>query len=372
MNYNELGNIRVGTKLNVDGLDAKVIGYVIYRNPYDGNKTWTEYRLSTSRGERWLSIDTAYNEYSISWPSNKIRGNVGPEWHKVDEGTQVVAGYGGDVDVDSGERAGFVEFEDVTEEKILSVETWSDGTEFSMGEYLDLNEIQITGYEKPVVTGDSELIGGVITFIACIMIALVMMIPELIPYTPKKISEYVKSSSNYTYETSITGNEGQKANVYAYSKNGNRVGARKESIEDATQDIIKGIEGYTESVTQQNEEDGAVAIVTKKEYCLIYRPDTNTNIVYVQVSPRKYNYTSDNAPYKSSSSTVKWYRSHYYSSAYTTDSAKYSRTPSAYSMYHGDTIHNIGNGYFDSYSNSVRQDSIRSRNSSSGGLGGGK
>ncbi|HBR04691.1 MAG TPA: DUF4178 domain-containing protein, partial [Lachnospiraceae bacterium] len=43
-----------------------------------------------------------------------------------------------------------------------------------------------------------------------------------------------------------------------------------------------------------------------------------------------------------------------------------------YTSYSGDTVHNIGNGYFDSYSSSVRQSSINSRNSSSGGVSSGK
>ena len=370
MNFSDIKEIKVGTRMIVDGINAKVIGFVTYKNPGDGNKTWTEYRLKTDYGERWLSIDTTYKEYSLSRPSNRIRGNVGPEWHKVDEGTQVVKNYGGDVDVDPGERAGFVEFEDATEEKILSVETWEDGTEFSEGEYLDLNEMEIVGYEKPSDFNISGAMGEIVTILACFFIALLFMLPDIIPHTPKKISEYLKSTSYYTYETSITGNEGQKANVYRCDHS---IAYDKKSTESVAKDIIKGIEGDTESVTQQEGGSyGAIAIVTKKEYCLVYYPEDAYETVYVQVSPRKYNYTSDNAPYKSSSSTVKWYRSHYYSSAYKTDSSKFSKTPSAYSMYNGDTIHNIGNGYFDSYSNSVRQDSIRSRNSSSGGLGGGK
>ena len=106
----------VGTKLNIKGLVATVIGYIEYANPEDGYKTWVEYRLKTQKGECWLSCDEAYNEYSISWPANYIRGQIGPEWHKVDEGTQIVQKYGGDVDVDPGERASFVEYEDASED----------------------------------------------------------------------------------------------------------------------------------------------------------------------------------------------------------------------------------------------------------------
>ena len=46
----------VGTSLNINGLDATVIGLIEYSNPNDGNKKWTDYRLKTSRGECWLSL----------------------------------------------------------------------------------------------------------------------------------------------------------------------------------------------------------------------------------------------------------------------------------------------------------------------------
>lgn len=355
-------DIKVGSILNVDGLEAHVIGWIRYKNTHDGNKTWTEYRLKTNKGERWLSIDEVYKEYSISWPANGIRGKVGPEWHEVDKGHQVVVAHQGDVDVDNGEAADFVEFEDKTEEKTLSVETWSDGTEYSLGEYLDLDEIKIIGYKKPKNPNTFAYL-MVFAFIAVYMLIDVI---GIIMSAPKSVSKYLKSDAKYEYVTSITGNEKQKADVYQYMD-------VIVTTDNVAKDIIKGIEGYTESVTQKDDlEDSDIAIVTKKEYCLIYHDEEDPEKILVQVSNRKYNYTSDNTPYKSSSSTSHWYRSHYYSSSYSSDSGTFSHTPSAYTSYSGDTIHNIGNGYFDSYSSSVKQSSINARNSSSGGLGGGK
>lgn len=355
-------DIKVGSILNVDGLEAQVIGWIRYKNTMDGNKTWTEYRLKTNKGERWLSIDEVYKEYSISWAANHIRGNVGPEWHEVDKGHQVVVAHLGDVDVDTGEAADFVEFEDQTEEKTLSVEMWSDGTEYSQGEYLDLNEIKVVGYKKPASNMGFSVI---ITIAFLVLYGLGDLIGALMN-RPKSISQYVKSDAKYEYVTSITGNEKQKADVYKYLD-------IIVTTDNVAKDIINGIEGYTESVTQKDEqEDGDIAILTKKEYCLIYHSEDDPDKVLIQVSDRKYNYSSDNTPYKSSESTSHWYRSHYYSSGFSKDSSTFSHTPSAYTNYSGDTIHNIGNGYFDSYSSSVKQSSINARNSASGGLGGGK
>ena len=56
----------VGTSLNINGLDATVIGFIVYSNPNDGNKKWTDYRLKTSRGECWLSVDDVYNADALA------------------------------------------------------------------------------------------------------------------------------------------------------------------------------------------------------------------------------------------------------------------------------------------------------------------
>ncbi len=363
---------RVGTRLGINGIEGTIIGYITYMNPNDGYKEWTEYRMKTSRGECWLSGDDAYNEYSISWPANDVRGQIGPEWHKVDEGIQVVRSFGGDVDVDQGERASFVEYEDEAEDHTLSVEMWEDGTEYSKGEYIDKNDIVVMGYEEPKTMGSGSAVTKIVTMVIALML-LCNVAPLLLgglfvgisSRNKTQISDHLTNSSLYTYETSITGNEQQQAKVYKYNITS--------TTDDVAMDIIQGIDGNTESVTQKDDvSDAEIGILTSNEYCLIYHPETEKDTVYVQVSDRKYNYTSDNAPYRSSRSTTSWYRSHYYSSGYSSDSSSYSSSPSAYSMYDGSTIHNIGNGYFDSYSNSIRQSSINNRSSSGGGLSSGK
>ncbi|MCR5281863.1 MAG: DUF4178 domain-containing protein [Lachnospiraceae bacterium] len=353
---------KVGTKLKIRDLVCHVIGYIEYANFSDFNKRWVEYRLSTNKGEFWLSVDHEYQEYSMSFAANNVRGSIGPEWHKVDEGVQKVVSYSGDVDVDPGETASFVEFEDESEEKILSTEIWSDGTEYSYGYYIEKEEIVVTGFEQTLTMNSNNML----TAIVCTILVLICIggpifsnIIDAIS-TNRSMNKYLEKSSIFSYVTSITGNQKQKADVYEYT------------IEDTTDNVAKlvinGINGYTESITQKDEaSDDSIAILTKKEYCLIYHPEDAPKKVYVQVSNRKYNYTSDNEPYKSTKSNTRWYRSHYYSSGYKADSGSFKKMPSAYQSYSGDTIHNVGNGYFDSYSSSVRQASINSRSSSSGG-----
>lgn len=355
---------RVGTLLNINGLDAKVIGFIQYENPQDGGKDWTEYRLKTNKGECWLSCDEIYQEYSISWPANQVRGQIGPEWHKVDEGTQVVRRYGGDVDVDQGETANFIEYEDESEDHTLSVEMWNDGTEYSKGEYIEKSDIRETGFEKPSSNNASFKL---MMWMVVITVFICLFGPAISSSTGgREMSKYLKGSSYFVYETSITGNEKQEATVYRYDYS-------PATTDDVAMRIIDGIEGKTESVTQKDDvTDAEIAILTKKEYCLVYHPEGEDGTVFVQISDRKYNYTSDNEPYKSSQTVSRWYRSHYYSSGYAKDATTYKKSTSAYTMYDGDTIHNIGNGYFDSYSNSVRQASINNRSSDGGGLSSGK
>lgn len=362
---------QVGALLNINGLNAKVIGFIQYENPQDAGKDWTEYRLQTQRGECWLSMDDYYQEYSISWPANSIQGRIGPEWHKVDEGTQIVRRYGGAVDVDPGERASFVEYEDESEDHTLSVEMWSDGTEYSTGEYIEKDNIKVVGFEQPKKQNNNNafvpiIVGICLTFFFFGFAFVGSIISSLAGSSgSKSINNYLNQSGGYTYETSLTGNENQEATVYRYNMTS--------TTDDVAKDIITGIEGETESVTQKdNMTDSQIAIMTDDEYCLVYHPEGDDDMVYVQISDRKYNYTSDNSPYRSSASDTKWYRSHYYSSGYASDASTYKSSPSAYSMYSGDTIHNIGNGYFDSYSNSIRQSSVNNRDSSSGGISSGK
>ena len=62
----------------------------------------------------------------------------------------------GNVDVVVGDEVSFEEYEDRTEEKIISVEHWDDGTEYSSGYYLDSWEFGREGE----VQRKSSFVGG--------------------------------------------------------------------------------------------------------------------------------------------------------------------------------------------------------------------
>lgn len=176
------------------------------------------------------------------------------------------------------------------------------------------------------------------------------------------ITSYLKKNTTiFTYETSITGNNKQKADVYRSAYD----------LDTTVKSILSGIQGKTEDV-QQNTEDGdnSVAILTKDEYCLVYESEDDE--VLVQVSSRKYAYTTDKAPYHAHSYTHHYYRRYYYSRGYQNDSGSFGKYTSPYSSYDGDTLTKNNVDIYDTYSSNIRQSSVNRRSSSGGGLSSGK
>lgn len=360
-------NFSVGDIISADNEGYRVVGIITYRNTADNN-CWDEYRLIKldNNTEAWLSIDEVFREYSIS---REVRRTSIDAYHKVDSGTQRVTACEGDVDVEIGDTAFFTEYEDDTEEKIISEERWEDGTEYSEGYYLDADEISFVRHDdsyvpqKSLSPKDTKVI--LITMMICIagvFIPILGSVLNSIHFT-STIGKYLKNSSSYSYVTSITGNGGAKADVYKASSGS--------TIETTTKDIINAIEGETEYVQQDTEEeDGAVGILTKKEYCLIYT--SSDGDILVQVSGRKYAYTSDNDLYHGTNHSRRYYRRFYYSTGYNHDSSSYSSSSSPYSSYDDSRISYSDSDSYNSYSGSVRQQSISSRQSSGGGLSSGK
>lgn len=357
---------QVGDTICADGMLFEVLGRISFRDTMEGS-TWDEYRLRPEGGgpERWLTVDEGNQEYSL-WEVTATPDMTG--YHQVDQGTEEVVSHAGDVDVSTGERAFFSEFEDKTEEKIISNETWDGERETSVGYYLDADEFwQVSSNAAKTavtVTGNTvrKNAGFIVITVVFVLTVLLNFIPPLLP-THGTIAKYLKkNSAYYSYVTSITGNEKQKANVYK---------AVSATVDAAATDIINAIEGDTEYVQRDDAEtEGAIAILTDKEYCLVY--SSLNDEVLVQISNRKYAYTTDDDPYQSSDRTRRYYRRFYYSTGYTADSSSY-HYASPYSSYSSaDTISYSSSNAYNTYSNSVRQSSIASRSSSGGGLSGGK
>lgn len=362
----------VGDTLLVDGKVYQIIGKIHYKNLSD-NCCWFEYRMESKEApqyERWLSYDSVYKEYSIS----QVVSNVSTAgYHEVDSGEEEVIGAWGNVDVAVGDRARFREYEDQTEEKIISTEFWDDyGEETSVGYYLDLDEIRIYDGDEPYngsgiqenfrKGGNAKNMTSIIIWMLFISLFVIFELADSgISFQSHSIAKYLKKSVNYTYVTSITGSQKQDADVYRTSLD----------LDTAVKDIINGIEGDTQDV-QQNTEDGdnSVAILTDKEYCLVYVSEENETLV--QISSRKYAYTNDNTPYHARAHTHRYYRRYYYSKGYYSDAGSYRKYTSPYSTFDDTTVNSSYNDVYSGYASSIRQASVNSRTSSGGGISSGK
>lgn len=359
---------QLGDTICADGELYQVIGRITYKNSDDSCK-WDEYRLRAEKdgSEHWLSVDDVYKEYSI-WQMIRVPDRSGYHWS--DHGTEIVVSCDGDVDVERGDRAEFTEYEDETEEFIISDETWDDGTEHSKGYYLDEHEFWHVRSNPTYRASNSKSSGNaVMAVIVCLFFAIPVLgalsgILLDIWFTNSSISKYLKKSSDYTYVTSITGNEKNSADVYK--------APASYTVASTAKDIINAIDGKTQYVQQDDSEtEGAVAILTEKEYCVIYL--SLEEEVLVQISDRAYAYTTDDDLYHSRPHSRRYYRDFYYSTGYSSDSSTYSgKYTSPYSSYDGDYVEYSSSNTYNTYSQSVRQASVASRQSSGGGLSGGK
>lgn len=360
----------VGQFLKVDEVIYEIVGKIQFRN-YSDNCTWFEYRLLErfGPGERWLSIDDKYREYSISWTTGELSLDG---YHQVDKGIREVVSVSGDVDVVVGDSASFCEYEDKTEENIISVEQWDDIKEFSRGYYLDKNEIcfantsDVSNFSTNSSKSSASSRNGKKRINPFFVIGIAMLLVFAIGFIGnmiggKSIAKFLKKSNQFTYVTSITGNDGEKADVYESSL----------SKEDTVMTIIEAVDGNVLDVEEDKTQGSeSIAILTEDEYCMVYISVSNE--VLVQISNRKYAYTSDKEPYHSSAHTHSYYRRYYYSAAYLGDARRYRRHHSPYENYNGERLDTDMFDQYDSYSDSIKRNSVNSRTSSGGGLSSGK
>lgn len=375
---------RKGDRIKIEGELYQILGGIELVNRSDGAR-WTEYYVQNLQNGklRWLSVDEIYDEYAI-YTSCDSKGFSEEEldaqgWKNADSGVEEVLGWFGNVDAEQGEKASYTEYEDSTGEYLMSVEHWDGETEYAKGYYLDKDEIEIASdlqqvenrqfrvdynncqprhpqtMQKRKGRNNKIIALVVIAIMACGIWAITKSASK------KEIRNYLEDSSFYFYETSITSdlNEEEKADVYSTSR----------SIEMAAKDIINAIDGETEDV-QENTEDESVAILTEYEYCLVYESEDGKTMV--QASSRAYAYQSTSNPYHATSTTARHYRSFYYFRGFSRDASRYDNRASGYQNYSGTAPDYNYSDTYRNYSNTVRQGSTGTRTSSGGGIGFGK
>ena len=365
----------IGEKLYVDGENYTVNGKIDFRNEAD-DCNWTEYELVSMSDEhqvKWLSIDLVYGEYAIYTVCSKMTEAdiVKRGYHEVDQGMAKVMGSSGDVDTDYGETVWFQEFEDKTEEKIISIEKWEDEVEYSKGYYLDADEIdrmggsyqgKLNGGREENNSASTKVVGVIANSIAWLIVITIFVGSSgiLSRFSTVNLVKEIQKDSNFTYVTSITADidNKQKADVYETTL----------SIEEAAKEILRLADTSVVSVDEDTEE-GSVAIITKKYYCMVYSSDEGNTMA--QVSTRKYVYSSRQDVYHGSTRISNFYRGYYYTNAYSNDKGKHKGT-NAYENYDGDVYFTDANNSYQSYSDTIKQESIAARQSSGGGTNSGK
>lgn len=359
-------NFNLNQRLIIEKIEYQVTGSIEYSTPSDGSN-WVEYciREIDTGIIRWLSIDNLYEEYAIynqCTYSNEF-DQIEIEragFYESDSGIAEVVRYSGKVDVSVGEQVKYVEYEDGTEEKIISIETWKDEIEYSKGWYLDWDEITPLGQSDLKKPAKSRAkFKKIWVFIPILLLGMAVVF-FYFQSRKEPIKEFLSESSDFTYKTSITSdlNDRKKADVYETSL----------GIETVAKALIVVIEGDTEEV--QAGEDGSVAILTKQEYCFIYEGTEGETLV--QISSREYVRQSTNSLYHGSHYSHSYYRGFYYSRGYYNDRNKSKRSVDGFENYKGDTVASNPDDLYRNYSNSIRQNSVRSRTSAGGGISFGK
>lgn len=364
----------VNDRVTVDGKEYIVHGFMEFKATANQEK-WTEYKLLevTSGKVKWLSVDDVNREYALyqqhSFDSQFSESNIRASgYHWCDSGVAVVCNLGGNMDVSLGEQVTFNEYEDPSKEQIIALETWRDEVEYSKGYYLNASEIRrgsagnVSVKVRPQLSGEERLkrlkVVGIVLFFVFIFGMLLYengVLDEIgfAMFKQHAIRDYLAKSSDFAYQTSITADldHKQKADVYRTQL----------TVEAAAKKIINTIGGLSEDM-QQNQADGAVGLLTKHEYCMIYQDNQNQTLA--QVSTRRYAYSSHHSPYHSNRFTADYYRRYYYSRAFEKDRSKYRGSPSGYGGYRGGYVEVNHNDSYRTYSSSVRQASIDARSSS--------
>lgn len=379
-------HFEMGDRVRIEGKDYLVDGIIHFLNESDGC-SWAEYQLKDidTLAIRWLSVDNGNREYAIYTQEAKnsqiSQDSILAGYKQVDCGRAQVTSIEGNVEAADENWVEFTEYEDATEEKIIAVEKWEDEVEYSRGYYLDQEDIRKltsnnAGYEKPNEEVHT-VFKNVSSAKAPVNFEMLRKIPLEVYYVVigviviflvgggfssggSTIKKQIEKDKRFTYVSSMTADfkNSKKADVYTTEL----------TAEQAAKVILDFTTGNVQNV-DENPPDGSVAIITKKEYCLIYTGEDKKT--FVQISSREYVYYSSHSPYHSYGHIGSFYRRFYYSTAYEDDRRHYGGI-SAYQNYTDGKVSVNNNNRYKQYSDTIRQESTAARESSGGGTSVGK
>lgn len=225
-------SLDVGSNIRINRVRFVVDGYIVFMDCNDTR--WTEYKLKSSEESkvRWLSVDVLNNEYAI-YSEEFSQENIEANGYKeVDSRSAKVVDYSGNVDVDLNDQVFYKEYEDNTEELLISIENWNNEYEFSKGYYIDKDDIEKLDLEFDNID-NKYILDKVNRFntpkkqkINLGIIIMIILIPIFLIFglsnnkQDNSLSKFISSDSNFQYETSITSDldDQKKADVYSTNK----------------------------------------------------------------------------------------------------------------------------------------------------------
>lgn len=426
----------VGHELEIQGVRYLILGSIAYTDSASGDYWEEYRLRNLMDGhEHWLSVDQGNGEYEMSQmvipmvvPSGfrlvdsgtqRVSGRYG----SVDVDPGETARYETYEDASEEHTFCIERWSDETE--------YSRGMYIGLSDIQDMGQ----SASAAKVAQGSTIMSAIATVgvTALILSPLVMPSGSGLPATTD-VASYLASSESYSYETALSDN-GENAQVYSSTLTvdeaakdiianieGNTEGVQEDDdartvailtpneyvlvYEDAGEDGMGLGDAETastiadelgssgdeardadetpdanEATETETETDGEASTTTAEDKWMTDAEgttaaegdDATLGRTLVQVSSRKYAYATDRRPYHARYRSYRWYRRYYRSKGYEADRGGNSDSPSSYGNYTGETaVDSSTTSAYESYADSIRQESIGSRSSSNGGTSYGK
>jgi len=334
----------VGDAFRIEGTFFRVTGKVQYQNLETQEKWYEYYVFAPETGQRALYSCGIYKKENwLIEKEDKI--SLDDVYFVEQEVTEVIAARG-TVDLQVGERGVLKKYQDAFGKTVKIVRTWNDEDSFYCGYCEGAMENPFTedihagkkkrkrkrGFRNTERTPAQESMFRfriILSILAVVITTLCsiwnfMNVPSAMKYIEENNLKYIHLRSL------ITDNQ-DFADVYMSS----------DSLDNTAIELIECIDGKAEEI-QQNLDNGdrSIAILTNKEYCFIY--ESVENQVLVQISPRKYAYSSDYALFQGTEYATEYYKHFYYTWGYSSDRKKYPEVTSPYLTY-ANRVLNINN-----------------------------
>lgn len=349
-----------GQQVIIHGTTYRVQCGIHFRSSEDD---WMEYEIVDDSGKStWLSIDDGNNEYAIYRMVGSDFEGVNYADFPCDSGTaRVVSSFGSDCD--DGETVRFEEYEDPAG-KIYAIERWSDEVEYSIGVKIDLSDLEVleapAGARGFSSSSGSSKGGTIITVAICVIIGVLYAVLEFggcSCSSSKTFDKCIDSSTGFTYQTSLTASNKEKADIYRTTQ----------SVDAATKAILNCMEGNVSDVMQSSiDNNEAVSLLDSKQYVLVYKGTDGGTLV--QKSSRKFAYANDTELFEADEDTKSWYQLYYHERAYADDAKRFSDSADGYRNYHRTHVFFIptgGNYYnYNNYASGLRSQRAARRSGS--------